>query len=698
MNFKTKLFERINALNLNGFNEKQLFVRLSVHSGFEKTEIKDALRELIKDGVLILGGDSKYYTPEAIGAVKGVLQGNKRGFAFFIPDGGGGDVFVPHSNLKGALHKDRVFVKVKVEKDGKNRREGEVLSILERGMKKVIGTFKKEENCAFVIPDDKDYFNDVFIPANKFRGAQDGYKVVARITDFDSGKNPEGEVAEILGKAGKPLTEVLAITRTFGFSDGFDKSVKQQAELISALPLSSDGRNDLRGLLTVTIDGDDAKDLDDAVSLTRCGEDYKLFVHIADVSHYVKHKSVLDDEAFKRGTSLYFPGNVIPMLPQELSNGICSLNEKTDRLTLSVEMLIDKSGVVKGHKISESVINSHARMTYKNVAKILGGDPELSEKYKEITPMLKSMHELSLILNKRRVNRGSIFFESKESVIVTDDKGRVTDIKPYEYSDANSLIEEFMLITNETVAEYINHMEYPFVYRVHETPSNEKMEVFKQFMTGIGFKIKLKEEVKPHEIQKYLLLAEETEYRGIVNKIMLRSMQKARYDIVNRGHFGLAAQYYCHFTSPIRRYPDLVVHRIIKMMLNGELGGASIKKMTAFCAEAAVNSSEREKAAESAERQCEDYYKAYFMEDKTGKEYDGVISSVTAFGIFVELPNTVEGLIRTEWLPPDDYLYDERKYKICGKKHGYSLGDKIKIRVESADRLIRQVNFSPVIE
>jgi ribonuclease R len=677
------------------FTERQLFVRFNISAASEKREVKSALDELVADGEYIVNESGKYMTPAAFGAVKGTLIGNRRGFAFCTPDGGGSDIFIPPNALGGALHKDKVYIRVKKGKE-KGKTEGEVVSILERGVKSAVGTFKRAEGYGFVVADDDCFFRDILIPAQKFRGALDGYKVVARITGYREGKRPEGEITEILGKGGEALTEVLAITRSFGFSDAFEKTVKKEAALAAERPFSAENRKDFRGLLTVTIDGDDAKDLDDAVSVAKCGEDYKLYVHIADVNHYVRHKSILDNEAFKRATSVYFPGNVLPMLPEELSNGVCSLNEKTDRLTLSVEMLIDRAGNVKGHRLYESVIHSNARMTYKNVNKILDGDNTLTERYAEIVPMLRNMYDLSRILYGRRKSRGSVFFETKESVIEVDKKGKVLDIKPYEYGVSNSIIEEFMLIANETVAEFIGHLELPFVYRVHETPSSEKMEFFKQFMLGIGIKIRADGGVKPPDIQKFLELVENTEYKNIVNKILLRSMQKARYDVVNRGHFGLAAKSYCHFTSPIRRYPDLVVHRIIKMMLNGELNDKTVKRMAAFCQEAAANSSEREKAAESAERQCDDYYKASYMEDKTGTEYDGVVSSVTAFGIFVELPNTVEGLVRTEWLPRDDYAFDEQRFLIKGRKHSYSLGDKVKIRVESADRNARQVNFSLV--
>ncbi|MDR1905624.1 MAG: ribonuclease R [Clostridiales bacterium] len=698
MEFKTKLYEEIKRAKIRGFTERQLFVRLNSHTAADKKAVKAALDELVAEGFFIVGADKKYFTPKEIGAVRGTLQGNRRGFAFLIPDESGTDIFIPHHALNGAMHKDKVYATVKKVKDENGRREGEVVSILERGVKNVVGTIRRFEGGAFVIPDDPDFFCDVIVHSKKIRGALNGQKVVARITNYAGGKNPEGEVAEVLGDAGNPATDLIAIVKSFGFEDEFEKAVIKEAKTVAGAPISLEGRTDLRETVTITIDGDDAKDLDDAISLTKSGECYKLCVHIADVAHYVRHKSMLDNEAFKRGTSVYFPGSVIPMLPEELSNGVCSLNENVDRPALSVEMLIDREGKILGHKIFESVIRSDARMTYKNVTKILEGDAELCERYFEIVPMIKDMYELSKILYDKREKRGAVFFVTKESVVDLDEKGAVRDIRPYEYGVSNAVIEEFMLAANETVAEFVSHTGYPFIYRIHEKPSMEKMEIFERFMSGIGLKFSAGEGVAPQDIQNCLNLVKNTDYGGLINTILLRSMQKARYDVKNKGHFGLAAKYYCHFTSPIRRYPDLVIHRIIKMMLKGGFDDKSNKKMTAFCAQAAVQSSEREKSAETAERRCDDYCKAFYMEDKIGEVYRGVISSVTSFGIFVELLNTVEGLVRAEDLPSDNYVFDEKKYMIYGKNHKFELGSKVTVRVESADRTARQVLFKIVEE
>ncbi|MDR2047467.1 MAG: ribonuclease R [Clostridiales bacterium] len=719
MDFKEKLRGQIAAAGLNGFTERQLFARLNARSAAEKKEIKKALDALAADGVFIaadekkksgkykrngfqsVGAPKKYFTPESINAVKGVIQSKERGYGFLIPENGGGDIFIAGDAMNGALHKDTVYAVVTNGSvfGGGGRRDGKVAAVLERGMKTVVGLFKRtREGETSVVPDDRDYAKSVSVPPNRSKNVADGQKVVVKITGYPQNGPPEGEVTEILGRAGAPAVDISAIVYAAGFGEGFDKAVKRDARAVAEIPFDRSGRTDLTGVLTVTIDGDEAKDLDDAVSLTRSGRDYKLGVHIADVANYVRHNSPLDNEAFGRGTSLYYPGGVVPMLPEELSNGVCSLQERANRPTLTVEMLIDASGEIKGGKIFESVINSDARMTYKNVDKILNGDAELSERYANLRPMLFDMLELSLILNAKRKKRGSVFFESRESAVEFDEKGGVADIKPYEFGVSNSIIEEFMLAANETVAEFVGHMDVPFVYRVHENPSPEKMSAFKVFMNGLGFKISIKDPVEPRDIQECLDKAERTEYKNLVNKVLLRSMQKAKYDTANKGHFGLAAKYYCHFTSPIRRYPDLVAHRIIKTLLGGGLNDKNAKKMTAFCSAAAANSSERERAAAAAERQCCDYFKALYMENKIGAEYSGVISSVTGFGIFVELPNTVDGLVRAEWLPPDNYIFDEARYAVIGKKYSFSLGDKVRVRVEGADRALGQVNFSLITD
>jgi len=445
-------------------------------------------------------------------------------------------------------------------------------------------------------------------------------------------------------------------------------------------------------MLTVTIDGDDSKDLDDAISLVKNGESYDLYVHIADVSHYVRRGSVLDKEALKRATSVYFPSSVFPMLPPEISNGICSLNEGEKRLTLTARMRVDKKGDVIDSELYESRILNDARMTYKNVEKILSGDRELQGRYERVTPMIFLMKELADILRKKRESRGYIDFDTKESKITLDERGDVLCIEPYPYLSSNGIIEEFMLLANETVAEFMANLEYPFIYRVHERPDSDKMRDFAKFAEGCGLTLGVKE-VHSGALRKLLKEAEGKPIEPIISKVMLRSMKKARYTTDNLGHFGLATDNYCHFTSPIRRYPDLMIHRIVKMMLNGKLDGDAAKRLEAELPDIAEKSSERERSAESAERDIDDYYKALYMSDKVGDAYEGTVSGVTGFAIFVELDNTVEGAIRIENLPRDRYVFEEDKYRIVGIEHSYALGDRVKIIVSSTDLDARRVNF-----
>jgi ribonuclease R len=488
--------------------------------------------------------------------------------------------------------------------------------------------------------------------------------------------------------------EVLNIIKSFGFSEVFPRQVIIEADRASATPVGAEGRQDFRNLLTVTIDGDDAKDLDDAITLIKTDSGYTLYVHIADVSHYVRNRSALDKEAYTRGTSVYFPNGVIPMLPKTLSNGICSLSEGADRLCLTAVINVDGRGEVTAYNICESVIRSDMRMTYANVTKMLNGEiAGLSKDISDnIVKMIFDMDSLAKILNKKRAQRGAINFESKESVIVLNKAGKPIDIKLYPYEVSNAIIEEFMLLANETVAEFIAQTGCPFIYRAHEKPSEEKIKELQEFLTGLGYNLNVKGKINSQAYQKCLEHFKDSEVFGIVNRKLLRSMQKAKYDVRNLGHFGLAAKHYCHFTAPIRRYPDLIVHRILKAFIGGN--GATLGKMRKFCQEAAAQSSERERASEQASWAADDYYKAYYMESRIGEEYDGIVSGVTGFGVFVELDNTVEGLARLEWLPHDRYVYDEKAYTLRGHRHSYRLGDKVRIRVDAANRVERRVAFS----
>lgn len=701
-NFNEKIYDIINENEYSGLTVGNLLKKLGAKSVFDKKNIAIALNELINDGRLIEQkgkNGSKLFLPHKINAVKGRIQGNAKGFGFLISPEREEDVFIPAKKMNGAQHNDIVLVKMLQMSKGNQSSEGEVLAVVERGMKRVVGTFKANEKYGFVTPDDSKFFHDIFIPEDKFNSAQNGQKVVAEITAYPKqAKNPEGKIIEVLGDAGDSGMEVLSIIRAYGLYEEFGNDVLNDAKKVNVPITTKDlaGRKDLRKNLIITVDGDDAKDLDDAISLTADKNGiYHLGVHIADVTHYVYPNGALDKEAYKRGTSVYFPDRVLPMLPRELSNGICSLNEKQDRLTLSVLMDIDGSGTVKKSEIVESVISSSARMTYDVVTKLLEGDEALEEKYKDIKLMLVNMEKLMGILNAKRAERGSIDFEIPESKIILDSMNKVQEISPYPRTVSNRLIEEFMLITNETVAEYMFHNQVPFVYRVHENPAEEKAAVMLAFAQGLGLKFKINKNIglQPKTVQQILEQAEGKPIFNVINKVMLRSMQKARYLEDNLGHFGLAAKFYCHFTSPIRRYPDLAIHRIIKDFLKNGL--RNMPKYETFVADASAQSSDRERKAESAEREVEDLLKTEYMRKHLGEKFDGVISGVTEFGIFVELDNTCEGLIRLENLPEDYYHYNPDSFSLVGKKIVYRLGDKIEIIVAGADTTAKKIEFIP---
>lgn len=680
MGFEFKITEKIEKMNFDGMTCREIANKLGLYSKFEVAEIQKVVDKMICDGKIRQQG-KKLFKVKQKQKIKGVIRGNKRGFAFLAREDGGEDLFIPHSGLKGAQHGDTVACII-VKGD-----EAKVVDILERGITKIVGTYQKSKNFGFVVSDDNGYFSDIFIPNGQDLKAKDNTKVIVEITKFTD-RNPEGKIVEIIGKAGEKQSEVLSILKSYGFFNVFPKEAIEEAKKMQTK--YTNNRTNFTDMLTISIDGDDSKDLDDAISVFKYKNFYKLYVHIADVSHYVEKGSLLDKEAFKRCTSVYFPGSVYPMLPPILSNGLCSLNGGEDRLALTCEMTIDFSGEVIDRKIQKSIINNDFAMTYKNVQKILDGDQELIEKYSKVHQMILDAYDLSLILHKKRENRGSINFETKECKIELDEKGNVVDIKPYPYLVSNSIIEEFMLVANETVAEFMFHLELPFVFRTHEEPDAEKMSEFKKFVQSCGFELQ-KGKVQPLKLQKLLQDVEGSPMESIISKVMLRSMKKAKYTVDNLGHFGLAAEYYCHFTSPIRRYPDLQIHRIIKAMLDGNLG--SIPKLATWCEEVAETSSERESSAEMAERDIDDYYKAEYMQRHIGEQFEGVVSGITAFGVFVELDNTCEGLARLENLPKDNYQFVENRYLLKGSKHKYTLGQIVKIEVISCDVDNRRVTF-----
>lgn len=633
--------------------------------------------------------------------LEGVFIGHHKGFGFVEIEGEEEDIFVPEEYTATAMHQDRVCVAVREEKKDGKRREGMVIRVLERGMKEIIGTYQSNRDYGFVISDNPKFSSDVFIPRKDSRDARSGDKVVAVITDYGSrNKSPEGKITEILGNMRSPGTDILAIVRSFGIPSEFPQRVQNQAMRVPDHVLEADlqGRMDLRHLRTVTIDGEDAKDLDDAISLTKEKGIYHLGVHIADVSNYVQGGSALDREALKRGTSVYLADRVIPMLPERLSNGICSLNQGQDRLTLSCLMDIDEEGKVISHKIAETVICVEERMNYTDVRNILEDtDPAAKKRYADLVPMFFLMKELSLLLRKSRHNRGSIDFDFPESKITLDAAGKAVDIRPYETNAATRIIEDFMLLANETVAKEYCRGEFPFIYRTHENPDSEKVESLLTLLHNQGISVqKTKAEITPKEIQEILERMEGLPNEPMISRLVLRTMKQAKYTTECSGHFGLAAKYYCHFTSPIRRYPDLQIHRIIKDNLRGRLKReGKTEHYQAILDEVARQSSVCERRAEEAERESDKLKKAEYMSGHLGEEYEGIISGVTGFGLYVELPNTVEGLIHVNTLRDDYYVFDQAGYELRGEltKKVFRLGQKVKVRVEDADTMMKTVDF-----
>ena len=693
MNFKDKIYKQIILINKD-FTENEIFKALKFYSNFERKECKKILKELINEGLIFYDKKNKKYKciKKENCVIKGKVCGNKRGFAFVIPENNEmPDIFVPHRRLCGALHNDIVLCRLTDTESGSSD-EGEIISVLERANDIIVGIYYPSNGYGFVEPCDQKFYTDIYIPDNNTKAVK-GDKVVVKITSYPKRrKNPEGKIIEILG-AENSNTQMLSIIRSYKLYDDFDKNTIVNAEKI-ATTIGKDEkakREDFTKALTITIDGEDAKDLDDAISISKKGDIYELCVHIADVSHYVKQNNAIDKEALKRGTSVYFPDRVLPMLPVQLSNGICSLNPDVERLTLSVVMEVDNNGHVLKSRICESVIKSAARMTYNSVQKIIEEDKKEIKKYNNLFDMILLMKELALILISKRGLRGSIDFDMPESKITVDENGEVKEIKPYPRKLSNQIIEEFMILANETVAKTCFDKNLPFVYRTHEKPSQEKMKAFKLFINGLGYDINEKD-TEPLEFANLLYEIEGKLEFSIINKVMLRTMMKAKYSPANIGHFGLASKFYCHFTSPIRRYPDLMIHRIIKeyYLNNKKFDKESMQNKVA---EVSLISSEREKLAIEAEREAEDYFKAKYMEKHIGMEYSGIISGVTEFGIFVELDNTVEGLVKIENLPDDNYQYIKEKYILKGKNNVFKLGANINIKVESADSQTKRIDF-----
>ncbi len=700
-NRKKMLYDLFCTKNYTPMKAKEIAVLLQIPKG-RRRELQEVLDALVAEGQAAVDARGRYgkkKKEEPAEICRGTFVGNKKGFGFVeIPDSGQEDIFIPEEHTGGAFHLDQV--EVVLTRKGERRREGKITKILSHGIAEVVGTYERSNHFGFVTADNPKIAVDIFVPQGQDAGARTGQKVVARLTSYgNERKSPEGKVTEILGNAGDVGVDVLSAARAMDLPMEFPEKVLRQAERCpdALIPNDFNGRMDLRSWQMVTIDGEDAKDLDDAVSLSREGEYYKLGVHIADVSNYVQGGSALDREALKRGTSVYLVDRVIPMLPERLSNGICSLNAGEDRLALSCLMKIDRQGRVTESRIAETVIRVDRRMTYTAVNRILTEQPEeLMEEYRELTPMFFLMDELAGILRKNRSARGAVDFEFPESKILLDRKGHPVEIWAYEQNAATHLIEDFMLLANETVARTYCQKELPFLYRTHENPDMDRMEAVLTFIRKQGIRVeKSSEEITPGEIQKILQQIQGSPQEALISRLLLRSMKQAKYTTGCSGHFGLAAKYYCHFTSPIRRYPDLQIHRIIKDDLRGRMSQEKIAHYAGILESVALQSSLTERRAQEAERETDKLKIAEYMSGHIGEEYTGIISGVTGWGIYVELENTVEGLVHIRTIQGDYYHFDEENYRLIGEitKREFTLGQTVRIRVADADVETKTVDF-----
>ena len=698
---REQLLGLINDPHYNPLKREELALIFNIHPS-EMPMFYNFLDELEEDGYIIKTKKGRVMSPNKMGLFVGKFVAHRKGYGFVESDEEfTQDLFIPKDDINGALHNDRVMAEIVTPATEDKRAEGKVIKIIKREVTRVVGLFQENKSFGFVVPDDKKFNQDIFIPKRGFNGAKNDDKVVCEITLWpQENRKPEGKIIEVLGKKGERGVEIDSIIRAHGLPEEFPKKVIDEANYVSSQDLEDEiaRRLDLRHLDIFTIDGEDAKDLDDAISIEVLPNgNYKLGVHIADVTHYVREKSKLDKEALKRATSVYLVDKVIPMLPKQLSNGVCSLNPFEDKLTLSCIMEIDENGKVVNSEIAETVINSKARMTYTEVSDILEKDDEkLKQTFAKQVEDFKNAEKLARILMKRRERRGAIDFDFPEAKIILNREGKVVDIKCYERRISNKMIEEFMLVANETVAEHFYWLQLPFVYRIHETPSAEKMEDLNKFIATFGYHIKGDlEDVHPKEIQSLVEKIKGTKEEESISTIALRSMKQAKYSPQCIGHFGLAAKYYCPFTSPIRRYPDLQIHRIIKEQLNNKLNNKRQEQLSHIVEYASTQSSERERAAELAERDVHDFYKACYMADKVGQEFDGVVSSVTSFGMFVELENTVEGLIRLANMRDDYYIYNQETYTIMGERSHktFKIGDTVRIKVDNVNVDFREIDF-----
>ncbi len=665
--------------------------------------IKKVLKELEEDGSLVKTRKNRYGLPEKMNLIRGKVEMNKKGFAFIIPeDSEQQDIYVHANELNTAMNDDIVLVRL--DKDGvlKHRPEGTIIRVIERANYVVVGTYEDNKTFGFVVPDDKRMPTDLFVAKNNSKGAIHGHKVIAHITKYPEGrKNSEGEIIQILGHKNDPGIDIISIIHKHGIKMEFPEEVLEEAEQAPDTINESDlkGRRDLREEQIVTIDGADAKDLDDAIRVEELPNGNQLLgIYIADVSYYINEDSEMDKEANERGTSVYLVDRVIPMIPHRLSNGICSLNRGEDRLTLGCEMEINKDGEIVNHEIFESVIRTTERMTYDDVNEILvNKNEEVRNKFEQLVPMFEGMEKLASTLRAKRNRRGAIDFDFKESQVIVDDKGHPTDVVIRDRQVGERLIEEFMLAANETIAEHFHWLDVPFIHRIHENPDEAKLEHFFEFLAGLGYQIKgTKDSTHPLELQKALNKVKGEREEMVVSKLMLRSMKQAKYDPVSIGHFGLASDYYTHFTSPIRRYPDLIVHRLIRTyLLNGDMNSKTLKKWKEALPEIAQHTSTMERAAIDTEREVDDLKKAEYMKEKIGETYPGIISSVTNFGLFIELENTIEGLIHVSNMTDDYYNFDERHQTLIGERTGtvYRIGDEVKVKVTQVNLDEHAIDF-----
>ncbi|WP_210133358.1 ribonuclease R [Staphylococcus sp. GDY8P155P] len=712
MNLKQSIEEIIKQPDYEPMSVSDFQDALGLNSADSFRDLIKVLVELEQTGLIQRTKTDRYQRKESKKSkqsklIQGTLSQNKKGFAFLRPeDDEMDDVFIPPTKINRAMDGDTVLVELQNSKgEHKGKLEGEVKSIEKHSVTQVVGTYSEARHFGFVLPDDKRIMQDVFIPKGHNLGAIDGHKVLVQITKYADGTdNPEGQVSAILGHKNDPGVDILSIIYQHGIEIEFPDKVLEEAEAVpdEIKPSEIEGRRDLRNELTITIDGADAKDLDDAISVKKLDNGHtQLTVSIADVSYYVTEGSALNEEAYDRATSVYLVDRVIPMIPHRLSNGICSLNPQVDRLTLSCQMELDERGHVVNHEIFDSVIHSNYRMTYDEVNEIITDQNEDTRKqYNEVTPMLDLAKDLSERLINMRKRRGEIDFDISEAKVLVNDEGIPTDVELRKRDEGERLIESFMLAANETIAEHFDRLNVPFIYRVHEQPKSERLRQFFDFITNFGLMIKgTGEEVHPSTLQKIQQEVEGQPEQMVISTMMLRSMQQARYDDVNLGHFGLSAEHYTHFTSPIRRYPDLIVHRLIrKYLIDKTMDDKTLNKWEEALPEIADHTSQRERRAIEAERDTDELKKAEYMVQHIGEEYEGIISSVANFGMFIELPNTIEGMVHVSEMTDDYYHFDERQMAMIGERQAkvFRIGDPVKIKVVNVDVDERMIDFQIV--